>query len=241
MQMSQKFSSMVLSLRKRAKIRVRQPLNKIMIPVRDEHFRQQVDKVKDLILAEVNVKEVEYLDDSSGILVKKVKPNFKALGPRYGKMMKAISAAVAQMDNDQIAVFENSGKFELDIDGTKVELVEGDLEIITQDIPGWAVATMGNLTVALDVTLTPELIDEGLAREFINRIQNLRKDLGFDVVDKIIITVEKHGKIEEIVNKYFDYICSETLATQILFAGNSGKKVELSDDILLSIDLQKVI
>jgi isoleucyl-tRNA synthetase len=204
MQLSQKFSSMVLSLRKRAKIRVRQPLNKIMIPVRDEHFRQQVDKVKDLILAEVNVKEVEYLDDSSGILVKKVKPNFKALGPRYGKMMKAISAAVAQMDNDQIAVFENSGKFELDIDGTKVELVEGDLEIITQDIPGWAVATMGNLTVALDVTLTPELIDEGLAREFINRIQNLRKDLGFDVVDKIIITVEKHGKIEEIVNKYFD-------------------------------------
>ena len=241
MQMSQKFSSMVLSLRKRAKIRVRQPLNKIMIPVRDEHFRQQVDKVKDLILAEVNVKEVEYLDDSSGILVKKVKPNFKALGPRYGKMMKAISAAVAQMDNDQIAVFENSGKFELDIDGTKVELVEGDLEIITQDIPGWAVATMGNLTVALDVTLTPELIDEGLAREFINRIQNLRKDLGFDVVDKIIITVEKHGKIEEIVNKYFDYICSETLATQILFAGNNGKKVELNDDIVLSIDLQKVI
>ena len=241
MQLAQKFSSMVLSLRKRAKIRVRQPLNKIMIPVLNEKFKEQVDKVKELILAEVNVKELDFIDDSSGILVKKVKPNFKALGPRYGKLMKQISARVMQMNKEEIAAFEEQGKFVFETEGSTVELTEGDLEIITQDIPGWAVTTMGNLTVALDITLTDELIDEGLAREFINRIQNLRKELGFDVVDKITVIVEKHEKMAEVINKFFDYICSETLATEIDFAANGGQKVVLTDDISLNVELQRVI
>ena len=240
MQLSQKFSSMVLSLRKRDKIRVRQPLNKIMIPVVDAHFQEQIDKVKDLILAEVNVKELEYIDDSAGILVKKVKPNFKALGPRYGKMMKQISIAILALSADDIAAFEANGGLNLVVDGTDIQIVTGDLEIITQDIPGWAVATMGNLTVALDVTLTDELLDEGLAREFINRIQNLRKELGFEVVDRIFINVENHLKIEQIVKEFFDYICSETLADEITFSTNEGVLVELNSEISLRIDLKKV-
>lgn len=240
MQMSQKFSSMVLSLRKREKIRVRQPLNKIMIPVSDAHFKDQIEKVKELILAEVNVKEVEYIDDNASILVKKVKPNFKALGPRYGKMMKQISNAILGLSAEEIAKFETEGSIELVIEANTIQLVTGDLEIITQDIPGWAVATMGNLTVALDVTLTEELLDEGLAREFINRIQNLRKDLNFDVTDKIIITVDNQLKIQQIGNKFFDYICSETLATNITYADNEGTRVELNSDISVRIDLEKV-
>ncbi|MBN2745149.1 MAG: isoleucine--tRNA ligase, partial [Bacteroidales bacterium] len=213
MQLSQKYASMVLSLRKRAKIRVRQPLNKIMIPLTSNHLREQLQLVSDIILAEVNVKELEFVGEDAGILVKKVKPNFKTLGPRYGKLMGKIAAAVSGLTQEQISSYEQN-RLELTIENQLIYLKEGDLEIMTEDIPGWAVMTMGSLTVALDVTLTDELINEGLAREFINRIQNLRKDLEFDVVDKIKIVVEKQTKIEEIVNYYFEYICSETLATE---------------------------
>jgi isoleucyl-tRNA synthetase len=238
MQMSQKFSSMVLSLRKRAKIRVRQPLNKIMIPISSLEMKHQIEKVKDLILAEVNVKELEFISEDNRILVKKVKPNFKTLGPRYGKMMKQISEAVLGLNQSQINEYEE-GKLALSIQNEVIELQPGDLEILTEDIPGWAVLNLGSLTVALDVTLNEELINEGLAREFINRIQNMRKDLEFDVIDKIKIIVEKHEKIEEIVNQYFNYICSETLATEIEFKNNDGAQVEIDENLTVSITIEK--
>jgi len=195
MQMAQKFSSMVLSLRKRSNIRVRQPLNKIMIPVLDRKFERQLKAIENLILSEVNVKEVEYLQDTTGVLVKSIKPNFKALGPKYGKMMKQIAGAVNAFTQDDIAKIEQDEKYLLNIEGQEIEILIADVEIITQDIPGWLIATMGNLTVALDVTLTPELIEEGIARDLVNRIQNLRKDKGFEVTDKISLKIEKNKEI----------------------------------------------
>ena len=241
MQLSQKYSSMVLSLRKKAKIRVRQPLNKVMIPVQSSHQQAQIEAVKELILAEVNVKEMEFVSEDTSILVKKVKPNFKALGPRYGKLMKQLSQVLTQLDQGQIAQYEKEA-LSLEIDGQHIELQDGDLEILTEDIPGWAVSTMGSLTVALDVTLSDELIQEGMAREFINRIQNMRKDKDFDVVDKIRICVEEHSKIKAVVHTYNAYICSETLATEIYFTVQceSSIPVEIDEDITLQVSIERL-
>ncbi|MBP5759267.1 MAG: isoleucine--tRNA ligase, partial [Bacteroidales bacterium] len=185
MQLAQKISSMVLSLRKRSNLRVRQPLAKIMIPVADEFQRQQIEKVAHLITSEVNVKEIEYLDAANNVLVKSAKPNFKTLGPRYGKIMKAIAAAVTAFSQADIAKIETEGRYNMVVEGQDVELLLSDVEIATQDIPGWVVANEGTLTVALDVTLTQELKNEGIARELVNRIQNIRKDSDFAVTDKI--------------------------------------------------------
>jgi len=241
MQLSQQYCSMVLSLRKKAKIRVRQPLNKIMIPVSDKHIQNQINLVKDLILAEVNVKEIEYIHDDKNIVVKIAKPNFKNLGPRYGSLMKQIADFVAKMTNEDINAFEKNASLIATIQGNIIEFEPGDLEILAQDIPGWAVATFNNLTIALDLTLTDELIDEGLARDFINRIQNLRKDLNFDVTDKISICVEKNDKITTVISKYFEYICSETLATDIKNCETKGEAIEISQDLFLRIGLKRVI
>ena len=236
MDIAMKVSSMILGLRRRVNIKVRQPLARIMVPVINKTFRSRFEAVKNLILSEVNVKEVEYIDDTSGILVKKIKPNFKTLGPRYGKLMKQLSAAIGGMSQEDISSFESAGVKDVDIDGETVNLTLGDVEIISEDIPGWLVANEGRLTVALDVTVTDELRHEGIAREFINRIQNLRKESGFDVTDKISVTIEDLGEINEAVRKHAGYIASQTLASNV----ELGKLYETENVSVVEIDELKV-
>ena len=213
MELAQKISSMALSLRKKNNLRVRQPLNKIMIPVLNSHFKDLVSAVEDLILSEINVKEIEYLTEDSGILVKRIKPNFKSLGPKFGKLMKQIAAAVNQFSQDDIKTLEKDGVYKLSIDGNEVEINIEDAEISTQDIPGWSVANQDDLTVALDITITENLQKEGLARELVNRIQNHRKDVGFEVTDRIKVKIIKSEDTYSAFNEFKDYVCAETLAT----------------------------
>ena len=243
MQLAQRFSSMVLALRKKVNIRVRQPLQKIMVPVLDEHFRQQLEGVEQLILSEVNVKEMEYLDDTSGVLVKKIKPNFKSLGPRYGKMMKQIAARINQFTQEEIRQVEQSGAMELTIDGQTIGIGLDDVEIMSEDIPGWLVASEGKYTVALDITITGTLRNEGIARELINRIQNLRKDKGFEVTDKIEVQVQKHRDITDAVFNNNDYICSETLATNLCYVDQiqweDRVAVDLTEDLQTYVSIRK--
>jgi isoleucyl-tRNA synthetase len=242
MQMAQQLSSMILSLRKKANIRVRQPLNKIMVPVNSPEMQQQLKGVENLILSEVNVKTIEYLMDDAGILVKKIKPNFKTLGPRYGKLMKQISSVVAQFTQDDIRKLEQQGDLTIDIENTTVDLLPADVEITTEDIPGWSVATQNKLTVALDMTLTPELLNEGLARELVNRVQNLRKDLGFDVTDHILLEVQAEGDFRLALEKFSDYICAETLAVLHLEDQLDGTDVtenEITESVKTKIRISK--
>ena len=213
MQLAQHICSMVLALRKKSNLRVRQPLAKIMLPTPNDHFRQQVEAVSHLICSEVNVKEIEFLAPDDQMLVKKIKPNFKTLGPRYGKIMKAISATIVAFSQEQINALESAGKCDLTVEGQPVEILLSDVEIATQDIPGWVVANEGALTVALDITLTDALKNEGMARELVNRIQNIRKE-GFDVTDRIVVELEG-GAWSAAVERYRDYVCSETLAKQL--------------------------
>ena len=213
MEAAQLISSLVLSLRKKANIRVRQPLSKIMIPVANEEMKAQIEKVSHLIKSEVNIKEIEFLSPDNNILVKNVKPNFKTLGKKYGKQMKQIQAYFTNMSQDEIHAFEKNGGTHLDVDGVDVELTLEDALISTQDIPGWAVTSQDDLTVALDMTITDELMQEGLAREIVNRVQNLRKTGGFEVTDRIELLIEMNDKIKDAVDKFGDYICTETLAT----------------------------
>jgi isoleucyl-tRNA synthetase len=189
MDIAHKVSSMILGLRRKVSIKVRQPLARIMVPVPDKYFREKFEAVKDLILAEVNVKGVEYIDDTASILVKKIKPNFKTLGPRYGKLMKEISNIISELKPQEIVEFENTGNHNININGQLIVLTTEDVEIISEDIPGWQVANDGKLTVALDITVSDELRYEGVAREFVNRIQNIRKENGFDVTDKITVLI----------------------------------------------------
>jgi isoleucyl-tRNA synthetase len=242
MQLAQKISSMVLSLRKKHNLRVRQPLSKIMIPVMDEKVKAQIEAVKNLILSEVNIKEIEYIETGEGILLKKIKPNFKTLGPKYGKLMKQISAKVAEFGQQEINSIEKSGFFEFVIEGQNVVLELNDLEIQTEDIPGWVISTSVNITVALDVTITKVLKEEGIARELINRIQNLRKDKLLEVTDKINVEVEKHEDIVSAIENNFSYICSEILAASLSITKqiNDDKiSVELTDEITTCISLKK--
>jgi len=213
MELAQKICSMGLSLRKKSNIRVRQPLAKIMLPVQNETFRQQVELVQDLICSELNIKGIEFLAPDNDILVKRIKPNFKTLGPRYGKIMKAISAQIQAFSQQQIIALESDGKCNLTVEGQPVEILISDVEIATQDIPGWVVANEGSLTVALDITVSPELKAEGIARELVNRIQGIRKE-GFEVTDRIRVDL-LHGEWDEAVKTHLDYICSEVLCTQL--------------------------
>ena len=244
MEYAQQISSMVLALRRKVNIKVRQPLQKIMLPVYDAHFEEQIEAVKDLVLTEVNIKEIEYLKDASGVLVKKIKPNFKTLGPRYGKMMKAISKAFAEMSQEDIAKFEQENKYSLVLEGETVELNREDAEIISEDIPGMLVANEGRITVALDITLTPELKAEGVARELINRIQNLRKDSGFEVTDKIVVSIQKNSATDEAVEQHKEYIAAQTLANEINLVescnSNDALSVELEEDVILLLEIKKV-
>jgi len=233
MDIAQKVSSMILGLRRKVSIKVRQPLARIMVPVTEKSFRDKFESVKDLILAEVNVREVEYIDDTAAILVKKVKPDFKTLGPKYGKMMKDISKAVSELTRQEIADFESTGAHKMMIDGREVVLTTSDVEIISEDIPGWQVANDGKLTVALDITVTDELRYEGIAREFVNRIQNIRKESGFDVTDKITVLIEDHDLINEAIKRHAGYIGSQTLATKVDVVNNfkdgNVREVEINE------------
>ncbi|MEA5109988.1 Isoleucine--tRNA ligase [bioreactor metagenome] len=243
MQLAQRISSMVLSLRKQHRIRVRQPLSRIMIPVSGAHQQAQIDAVKNLILSEVNIKDIEYIS-GSGILVKKIKPNFKALGPRYGKLMKQIAAALSVAGQDEINAYETHQALTLSIEGEQVSLIAGDADVITEDIPGWVVATEGNLTVALDVTITDQLRDEGLARELVNRIQNIRKEKDFEVTDKIRLEIEKNNGLATALSNNYSYICSETLADSLVHVVSIDKEkrivVELADDLQAAISVERI-
>ncbi len=243
MDIAQKVSSMILSLRRKVGIKVRQPLARIMIPVPDRTFRERFEAVRDLVLAEVNVKEVEYIDDTASVLVRKIKPNFRLLGPRYGKMMKEIGNAVAGLTPGELTAFENNGKHAFNIGGKEIILTTGDVEIISEDIPGWQVVNEGKLTVALDVTVTDELRYEGIAREFVNRIQNIRKESGFDVTDKINVRIEDHDMVREAIERHASYIGSQTLATSVSvvdsFADtNNIREVEI-DNLMVRISVSR--
>ncbi len=242
MEIAQKISSMILGLRRKVSIKVRQPLAKIMVPAADRSFRDKFEAVRDLILAEVNVREVEYIDDTSSVLVRKIKPDFRSLGPRYGKLMKDISSALAGLSREEIAAFEQSGSLKLNVNNTVVTLGAGDAEIISEDIPGWLVANDGKLTVALDITVTDELRYEGIAREFVNRIQNIRKESGFDVTDKITVLIGDHEFIREAIRRYSSYIGSQTLATRVEVVNNltdaNAREVEI-DDVAVKIEVMR--
>ncbi|MCQ2316861.1 MAG: isoleucine--tRNA ligase [Bacteroidales bacterium] len=241
MEMAQLVASMVLSLRKKANIRVRQPLSRIMIPVTSDEQREQLQKVEHLILSEVNVKNVEYLTGELNILVKKVRPNFASL-KRYAKMMKSLTQYFNSMSQDDIRAFERNDGATLDIDGQEVKLVLEDALISTEDIPGWTVTTQDGMTVALDINITQELLEEGLAREIINRIQNMRKESGLEVTDKIILTIEKNKDITKPVERFGEYICSETLATLDFVEKIDGdvEAQELADKVTAKISIRKI-
>ncbi len=241
MYMAQKISSMVLGLRRKVGLKVRQPLNKIMIPLTNGAIRENVDAVRNLILSEVNVKEIEYLSDTSGILIKKIKPNFKLLGPRFGKQMKVIAGEIARMSQDDISVFEKTGNYSLKIEKGEILLTLEDVEIISEDIPGWLVAFEGSLTVALDIHVTPELKAEGIARELINRIQNLRKESGFNVTDKIEIQIQRHDAVNQAVEEHKKYIGSQTLANKIDLVDNlrNSKELELEENVITRVNIKK--
>ena len=229
MQLAQKVCSMVLGLRKKSNLRVRQPLQKIVIPVRDENMKAQIEKVQHLICSELNVKEIEFLAADNDLLVKKIKPNFKTLGPRYGKVMKALGAAIMAFSQQQINALEADGRCVISVEGQDCEVLLSDVEIATQDIPGWVVANDGNLTVALDIQLTPELVNEGIARELVNRIQNIRKEQ-FDVTDRIVVELQS-GEWDSAINAHRDYICTETLCTSLTLVPSveGGTPIELLD------------
>ena len=238
MQLAQKVCSMVLGLRKKSNLRVRQPLQRIVIPAGDAHLQEQIERVQNLICTELNVKTVEFLADE-GMLVKRIKPNFKTLGPRYGKVMKSLAAAVVAFDQKQIAALEAAGHCTVEVEGVACDVTLADVEIATQDIPGWVVANDGTLTVALDITLTQELVNEGIARELVNRVQNIRKEL-FDVTDRIVIELQS-GEWDNAIESHREYICNETLCTRLSLVPTvaDGQEIELLDGQQTFIKVEK--
>jgi isoleucyl-tRNA synthetase len=230
MMKAQTVSSLVLSLRKKEMIKVRQPLQKVMIPILDENQRAEIEAVSDLIKAEVNVKEIELLDDASGVLVKQIKPNFKALGPRFGKDMNLISSEIQKFSQEQINEIDAKGELSLVISGNSIILTSQDVEISSQDIPGWLVANSNGITVALDITISEELKQEGIARELVNRIQNIRKDSGFEVTDKIKVQVQRNGELEQAIKNNENYIKDETLTEELNFTDNLENGIEIEFD-----------
>ena len=241
MQMAQTVTSMVLALRRKVNIKVRQPLQCIMIPVLDEVQRVRVEAVKSLIMNEVNVKEIRFVDNAVGVLVKRVKCDFKKLGPKFGKQMKSVAAAVAAMSQEAIARLEQEGRLVLSLEGGGEAVIDvADVDIYSEDIPGWLVANEGRLTVALEVTITEPLRREGIARELVNRIQNIRKSSGFEITDKIKISLSKNPQTDDAVNEYKDYICGQVLATSLVLADTVENGVELElDDCSLHVRVIK--
>lgn len=231
MQMAQKICSLVLSLRKRNNLKVRQPLSKIMIPAKNAHQQAQIEAVRDLILSEVNVKSIDFLSKENNVLVKSIKANFKTLGPKFGAKMKAIASGISAFSQEDIAKIENEGKYALTIGEEQIEITLSDVEIITQDIPGWVVANEDDLTVALDTTITDILRKEGISRELVNRIQNIRKEQGFDVTDNIIVEIEKCDLLCEAAKSFHDYIAGETLTKELKFSEQVDNPLQTIDVI----------
>jgi isoleucyl-tRNA synthetase len=240
MQRAQRIVSLVLSIRKKEKIKVRQPLQRVLIPVLDAEEKREIEEISALIAAEVNVKSIEILDDASSILVKEIKPNFKTLGPRFGKDMKAIADAINGFEATQISALERDGSLTIEISGKNIILDASDVVIQSKDIEGWSVASEQGVTVALDSTLSESLVLEGIARELVNRVQNLRKDKGFEVTDTIALTIEKHSRLQEAVQANESYVMSEILAQKIQFIDKNADGETLSfDDIETMISIHK--
>jgi isoleucyl-tRNA synthetase len=232
MQMAQQLSSMVLSLRKKEKIRVRQPLQKVMIPVLDETFGKRLNHISALFLAEVNVKEIQTISADNNLIVKKIKPNFKTLGPKLGADMKQLTQVAQGFTAAQIQVLEKQGVLNVDLGNRQFELELADVEILTQDMPGWLLSTEGNITVALDVNITPELQQEGHARELVNRIQNMRKESGLEVTDRIVLHFSAPQELEDSIRTFKSYICTETLADDVLFEDSTdGEAIEIEEHV----------
>ena len=241
MKMAQDVSSMVLALRRKVNIKVRQPLQTIMVPVMDAHQQESIEAVKNLILNEVNVKELKFVDNAAGILVKRIKPDFKKLGPRYGKIMKSLAAAIQSMSQEDILAFEAAGTFMLNVEGQDAAIERADVEIISEDIPGWLVANEGRLTVALDITVTESLRKEGLARELVNRIQNLRKSNGYDITDKIVVTVLSTDEMDDAIKEFNEYIANQVLAVSVEITEHAISDATVLDfeDFNLSVRIEK--
>ena len=231
MSLAQKVSSMVLALRRKVSIKVRQPLTKILIPVLDPATAEHISAVKNLIMNEVNVKEIELIEKTTGLITKRIKPNFKTLGPRYGKWMKQIAALVAEFSQERIAEVEAAPETVLDLGAERITVTPADFEITSEDMPGWLVASEGKLTVALDITVTEELKAEGVARELINRIQNIRKDSGFEVTDKIRAEIEQKPLVADAIARFDGYIASQTLAVEVRPAAEPAGETVVETDV----------
>ena len=244
MELAQKISSMVLSIRKKENIRVRQPLNKIQIPVLDDSFKTKIEAVKELILSEVNVKFLDFVDESQTQIVKNLKLNFKTLGKKCGKHMKDVQNSANENSQAIISGIEKTGKFELKFGADSIVLEAEDVEIIPVDIPGWKVVNSGQLTVALDITISQGLKEEGLARELVNRIQNIRKESNLDVTDRIDIKIQRNSAIDTSINNNLNYICSETLASSLELVDSvdttTSVEVELTEDTKTLIAITKL-
>ena len=222
MGLAQKVSSLVLSLRKKTRIKVRQPLLRVLIPSVDAAFERAINDVKAIILSEVNIKSIEFISQNDSLLKKKAKANFKVLGPKYGKDMKAIAGAVSSWTNEEVSLFEKEGKKEISLSSRAVFLTNEDVEIVTADVPGWEIATAGNITVALDISISKALQREGFARDFVNKIQNLRKEMDLEVSDLIVIKVLCGQEEQEAIENNLNYICSETLTDSLDFVSKLG-------------------
>ena len=240
MHIAQQITTMVLSLRRKKNLKVKQPLTAIMIPVLDDSQKQDIEAVANLIMNEVNVKSINYVGGDEGILVKRIKPDFKKLGPKFGKNMKAAAQALTTLEQAQIAQFEADGQIALDINGEQAVVALADVEVISEDIPGWLVTNEGNLTVALDITITDQLRKEGIARELVNRIQNLRKSSNFNLTDRIVVTISPDEHINEAVSEWTDYIAKQVLAVSITLAQCPAEAAEVDmDDYKLKINVVK--
>ena len=241
MQLAQQISSMVLALRRKVSIKVRQPLTAIMIPAVDAEQKEQIEAISSLILSEVNVKSLNFVDNTAGILIKRIKPDFKKLGPKCGKQMKQVAALLTELPQEAIAEFEANGQYPLQVEGTEILVETADVEILSEDIPGWLVANEGRLTVALDITITEELKQEGLARELVNRIQNIRKSNGFEITDKISIQLTDNEDVKSIMHDWSTYIMTQTLAGkfELVAAVQNGTSLDL-EDMDLFINIQKI-
>jgi isoleucyl-tRNA synthetase len=232
MQLAQDISSLVLSLRKKVNIKVRQPLQRILVPVNDSTMKEQVSRVAELIRSEVNVKEIEYLENNENSFIKKkIKPNYVTLGKKLGAKMKAVAAEISKMSQEDIATLEKEGSISLFIDNEPVILQAQEVEISSEDIPGWMVANKDTLTVALDVNITPLLVSEGNARELVNRVQKIRKDSGLELTDRIVVKLSEHGELKDSIARFNNYICAEILADQLEMVSElaEGTEVEVND------------
>jgi isoleucyl-tRNA synthetase len=241
MQLAQDVSSLILSLRKKVNIKVRQPLQKVLIPVFHPLMQQQLQKVEDLVKSEVNIKEIEYLSDTEGFIKKKLKPNFQALGKKLGPKMKAVSTALNDLSQHEITLFEKEGRFAISSgNGESIDILLSEVEISSEDIPGWSVASKGALTVALDINVTDELEQEGIAREFVNKLQKVRKDSGLEVTDRIDVQVAATNGIKQSLAKFNNYICAEILADKLELTSelNEGIDIEINDNLLKVIVLK---